>query len=168
MIQERDVQAILKRRALTLAAPLEDSSDSTSLALGIFSVGSYRLAVPLSGFRYVFDVVSITAIPRAPAHFLGVCVAGGHVVTLLNTGQFLHLPSVVAADLRSGVVIGHGERSIAFGARELLGIEEVDARIPRPIQHEASCLTRALDDVLIIDPALVFSDRRLSGAKESG
>jgi chemotaxis signal transduction protein len=99
----------------------------------VFTVAGRQLATDLRHTREVVVLPDRTAVPRAPAHILGVANLRGYVVPIVDIAHLLGLPprapSEAARPPRTVVLEGAGAQ-VAIVTDEVLGLESFDEVFP--------------------------------------
>lgn len=124
--QEQHRQAVLKARALKLAAAGTDASEEAeSCEVLEFMMSHERYAVEL---RYLLEVAplrELTPIPCTPDFVLGVVPIRGQIYSLLDLKKFFGLPQKGLADQNRVVVVCHAGMEVGILADEVLGTREL-------------------------------------------
>ena len=91
----------------------------------LFRLERDRYALPLGAVREVLNPpLRMSRVPRAPAAVRGVMNLRGRVVTVLELGMLLGLPS--AQTLSKVVLLDRGRRDLALLVTEVDGIEPIE------------------------------------------
>jgi purine-binding chemotaxis protein CheW len=113
-------EALLRERAAELAeGSLELQTEEEGLIAALFSVGEEIYAIPLEHLRAAIPLTSVTPIPRAPPHILGIVRFRGQAVTALS---FAAIFGVGGWRVDPGVLVvleGPNERLIAVDCEHI-------------------------------------------------
>ena len=114
-------EQILKERAHKISQPATALiSRSQGLPVVTIRLGEETYAFPQKNVIEVCNVSEITALPGAPAHFLGVFNFRGDVLCLLNLKRFLNLFEKGISDFRKIVVLTDGRTDIGILADAII------------------------------------------------
>jgi len=92
----------------------------------VFTLAGQQLAADIRHTREVVILPDRTAVPRTPAHVLGVANLRGNVVPIVDIGLALGLPPRPASETLPNVVLEDAGIQIAVPTDEVLGLELVD------------------------------------------
>jgi chemotaxis signal transduction protein len=96
----------------------------------VFTVAGRALAADIRHTREVVVLPDRTAVPRPPAHVLGVANLRGHVVPIVDIGHLFGLaPRPPGEAFRTIVLEGAGVQ-VAVAMDEVLGLEAFDDVLP--------------------------------------
>ena len=106
-----DQQALLEKRARTLAAPRavhDDAAAADMMDVLVFLIGDERLAMPLASIVAIIRAAVVTPLPRAVAPVYGVTAWRGRPLTVLSVGANAKLHDA----LSRLIVLGDGRRAV--------------------------------------------------------
>jgi chemotaxis signal transduction protein len=92
----------------------------------VFALGGFTLATDIRHTREVVVLPDRTAVPRAPAHVLGVANLRGHVVPIVDIGHLLGLGPRPASETARTIVLEAAGVQLAIPTDEVLGLESFD------------------------------------------
>lgn len=101
----------------------------------VFALAGERFAADIRHTREVVVLPERTAVPRAPAHILGVANLRGNVVPIVDIGFALGLPPRPASETLRNIVLEDAGIQIAVPTDEVLGLELVDDIRPMAASH---------------------------------
>ena len=128
---------VLRERAATLARPAEAEPDRRGLTdVVVLSVGTERYGIEVSHVAEVLADRGITPVPGTPPFVLGVLHHRGRILTVLDLGRLLDVPTEEGAARR--IVVVHA-------AGVTLGIAGETVTGPRAVAVAPAPATLAVD-----------------------
>jgi chemotaxis signal transduction protein len=122
----RDPVASSGERKVAIVDLASAASDIASLSLMLLRLGTRWFAIDVHAVAEVALKGTVTRIPTAPHHIMGITCLRGRLVTVVSMEQMLGgesaLPSDSPATLPRLVVVRHGEYEIALVAESIHGI----------------------------------------------
>lgn len=117
---------ILRKRAATLASPLEELDSLANLvSLLEFSMTGQRYAVYLENVHAVTRVSEITAIPLVPKHIPGIIRRRGESIALVSLPFFFDANRGGISDADFAVIVQVKGKRFALQVEEILGVSMV-------------------------------------------
>lgn len=95
----------------------------------VFAVGSSLYAVPADTASEVVTVPSLTRVPGAPAHLLGVFAHRGEVLPVVDLTRLLGTPGDGA--FRRAVLLRTPKGAVALTATKVLGVSTLEGSFER-------------------------------------
>jgi purine-binding chemotaxis protein CheW len=108
------MDAILRRRAESLAAEQDVEAAADVLSILLFGVGEEWYAVAIEAVREIYNEYLVTPVPCVPSFILGVINIRGEILSVTDIRQLLRL---AAADVESRapvIVVENGRCSTAL------------------------------------------------------
>lgn len=126
----------------TLAAdPVGDSMDPVVLErMALLVVGEHRFGVAIDRIREIIPARPYTPLPGSGPHVCGLINLRGRIVTVVDLGARLNLPSAAADPDHSIVIVEHRGKLAGLAVQEVSRIVDVD---PAALHDSAGAL-RAL------------------------
>lgn len=121
---------LLKRRAERLRSLGKGSHDEATLAVAEFAVGTRRFALPLQRLVVALPLRSVTSVPLAPSHLIGIYRYQGEMVPVMSLPPLLGEVSSLS-DSTTLLLVDVGGRIVGFDVERMpspgeLSIAEVD------------------------------------------
>jgi purine-binding chemotaxis protein CheW len=161
---QRAIDDVYCRRARQLAERQAVASESTTLAVLIFGVGTEHYAIELSELAEVFPYRGSTAVPGSPPVLLGVINVRGDIRCVADLRRMVDLSP--AEDAATGYVVVLRQQGHVIGLR-VDTVDEVREIDPSRLihaeagvgPHSGSRLVKALtaDPVMLIDTRALLS-----------
>jgi purine-binding chemotaxis protein CheW len=112
--------ALLKARATELALDTAElAHEEEALAAALFSVGEEVYAIPLEHLRAAIPLTTVTSVPLAPPHIIGVVRFRGQAVTVLSFAAIFGVSGWRIDPAVLVVIEGPGERLIAIDCEHI-------------------------------------------------
>lgn len=151
-------RALLARRTAALAR--EPAPPRSALDAIIITVGSERFALALSGARAVAVLRSVTPLPHAPVHVLGLTTFGGMVVPVFHLFAVLGVPLTALSEYGRMVVLGEPDDPFALAVNqvEIGSLELPLAPLPRTASPTLHGLAVGVDHtgVILLEPGALI------------
>jgi chemotaxis signal transduction protein len=125
---DREVEQLLKERALRLAQAEGQEELGSIESVVAFMVSGQCFGVPLGRVRHAGRLRHMTPLPGGSSYLLGITVMAGHLVSVLDVASFLDLRKQGLGDVSCCLVVHAGGRQIGLAAEQLIGIEDVPAK----------------------------------------
>lgn len=146
---------VLRERARQLAERPASPAVAARQDLLVVRCGSARYGIELAHLVGVHPASSITPLPDAPCHCLGVAVIGGHLYPVFDLAGSLGRPPVVPAFL--ALVKIAEDRVVGFAVAEVEGTETVRGLADAPVNANAAVRGVTRDLVAVLDTAVLVS-----------
>jgi len=120
-------QAILDRRAHSLALEAVEDHAADQLSLLLFRLGEEWYCVRLAAVREIFQEYEITTIPCVPGYILGVVNVRGEILSVTDPARIMGIGQVTAPDgvITPAIVVAEGDFATALVVEEVGDITEV-------------------------------------------
>jgi purine-binding chemotaxis protein CheW len=113
-------EAMLRARAAELAQGVaEVAPEHEGLAVAMFSVGEEIYAIPLEHLRAAIPLTTVTSIPQAPPHIIGIVRFRGQAVTVLSFAAIFGVGGWRVDPAVLVVLEGPGKRLIAIDCEHI-------------------------------------------------
>jgi len=161
-------QGILRKRAKTLARPLErEQGSGAGLDILEFLLAHETYAIEMRWVAETYPLKDLTPLPCTPPFVAGIINVRGRILSVVDIRKFFDLPEKGLTDLNKVIILHDGEMEFGILADEILGTRS----IPLPeIQAPLPTLTGIREEYLrgvtrertaILDGAKLLADRGL-------
>lgn len=119
-------QRILRERVALLAKPAKHSESAASgetIDVLVFVAGGERYGFETGEVAQVFPMLPITPIPGAPGFVVGVAVANGEVLSVIDLRSLLDLPLVRLVEPTAVVMLRSATMEFGLLVDEIVGIQ---------------------------------------------
>lgn len=116
-----DQMAFLSRRPEAPMTHVVDPDVGTRAFLG-FVVGGERYALPLASIREILRPLSITEVPRAPAHVMGIISVRGTVTTLIDLRSRLKVAAATPMPSNRILLVDPGTEKVGMFVDSVLQV----------------------------------------------
>ncbi|HET6352398.1 MAG TPA: chemotaxis protein CheW [Coriobacteriia bacterium] len=150
---------ILRRRAESLAAPVDEHALADLTSVLLFRVGRDWFGVSVADIREIFQDYAVTPLPCVPSHVRGVVNVRGEIISVLDPAVMMGL-SIGRVEITPdtpAIVLASGEIVAAIAVNEIGDIAEVD---PRAFETAAAIVDRVQAEFL---SASVHYDSQMIG-----
>ncbi len=161
------IEEAFRLRAAKLASKLDDSQERQEI-LGTFvvvSIGSGRFGVPIEALREISRAPVVTALPRLPAWILGVAMAGGQLVSVVDLGMLYGFAPATERPFLALIAGQQGELGVACDAVSefrVVRVNEVKTGVSDPaLGTSVPSRGTTLDLVTLLDIEVLFGDDRV-------
>jgi purine-binding chemotaxis protein CheW len=120
-------QAVLARRAHSLALEPEEDHTAELLSLLLFRIGEEWYAVRLTAVREIFQEYDVTTIPCVPGYILGVVNVRGEILSVTDPAKIMGIGQVTSPDgvVAPAIVVAEEDLATALVVEEVGDITEV-------------------------------------------
>lgn len=150
-LSEQD-RARLRERAARLGAEEPGELTSQPMHLARFRVGELECALPLEQLRAILPLKSVTPVPLAASHVLGVIRYEGSIVAAMSLGMLLGAKGWRRDPQVLGIVAYGDGRRVAFDFEEAPAAVVMDARL---LEAARNGRRRALTDIVVPGEATI-------------
>lgn len=164
MTGDDELQRLLRRRAVALAAPRVVTPAAEVLELIVFRAGNERYAIDAVEADEAIEVAEITPLPGVPPFYRGLIVEQGVVYPLIDIRP---LVGAKAGDelAPAHAILFSGERTVALGAETVESFVRIETTsiAPVPADGTRSPAIRGVtaDGITLLDIHLLLADARL-------
>jgi purine-binding chemotaxis protein CheW len=123
ILSAQETHAILKARAVLLAAPAAQMSESgTRLDCLEFMLSGERYAVEMTFITQTLPLAEFTPLFCTPGYVLGITNLRGRIVSIVDLRRFFELPEVGLCDLNRVIVVSNGTMEFGILADSITGM----------------------------------------------
>jgi purine-binding chemotaxis protein CheW len=124
---------ILHARARALARePIPEAEPSAHIEILEFALAGERYAVDLGFVHEVYVLKELTPVPCAPDFVLGIVVARGRILSVIDLKKFFGLPDKGLTDLNKIVVLRNETMEFGLLADQIIGVHELPLAAIQP------------------------------------
>ncbi len=125
-------KALLKARAISLAARKESEAREEHLEIIEFQLASETYGIELSHAREVSLLKELTPVPCTPAFVLGIINLHGRVLSVVDLKRFFDLPNKALTDLNRVIVVRKDSMEVGILADTIHGVRRIRLRELQP------------------------------------
>ncbi|MDQ6995605.1 MAG: chemotaxis protein CheW [Mariprofundaceae bacterium] len=120
-------QTILTHSDSTKSPELDGDLNQSYVEVMQILIGHEIILLPVTDVSEVVHYQSLTPVPMAPNHLLGVCNIHGQIVCVIDPCQVMSLPNSDKAhdDHVRFVVLSHPKMHLALRVEDIIGIESI-------------------------------------------
>jgi len=100
--------------------------DDKSFKLATFQVGTVSFGVDILKVQEINKHIEITKVPQAPEYVLGVMNLRGRIVTVIDLGMKLELPSTKLNDESRNVIVNSNSEHVGFLVDRIADVMSAD------------------------------------------
>jgi len=128
-------------------ATLVPDPDSETGAVAVLAVlaGEEAYGFPLAMVREILMPPPLTAVPRAPAHFLGIISVRGQIITLIDLPKMLNLEVEQTEPYGRVLLVDSGEELIGVAVDRVIQVYRME---PEHIEY-ASAMSAELSEYVL-------------------
>jgi purine-binding chemotaxis protein CheW len=124
---------ILHARARALARePIPEAEPSAHIEILEFALAGERYAVDLGFVHEVYVLKELTPVPCAPDFVIGIVVARGRILSVIDLKKFFGLPDKGLTDLNKIVVLRNETMEFGLLADQIIGVHELPLAAIQP------------------------------------
>jgi chemotaxis signal transduction protein len=106
---------------------LQSTAQEKSARYSVFSIGGKLFCLEISVVVEVLKPPRVTKLPNMTDHVLGVYNLRGNIITLLDIGGIMGLPSETKDDTEVAILIGRDNHNVSFIVNQILDFVEIDS-----------------------------------------
>jgi purine-binding chemotaxis protein CheW len=124
---------ILHARARALARePIPEAKPGAHIEILEFALAGERYAIDLGFVHEVYVLKELTPVPCAPDFVLGIVVARGRILSVIDLKKFFGLPDKGLTDLNKIVVLRNETMEFGLLADQIIGVHELPLAAIQP------------------------------------
>ncbi len=164
----QEATQILQTRAERTASQPHKSAGAEVITALVAVIQHEQYALPITEITAVYQNVVIVPVPCAPAFVAGITNVRGHVLSVVDLGTLLGLPTREDAAGAALVVVDAGDASIGFRVEAVGEIVELALSSMNPITatmnlNQAQYLRGIFaDGIALLDVRAILDDPRLA------
>lgn len=164
--EERD-RAILESRALELAKPLEETGFKNGTEVVVFELCGELYAVESAVVREIRRLSGVTSLPGVPAFVMGIMNVRGEILSVVDLGTLLALPSVPFHEAARVVVLSGAGMTFGIAVHGLKGTARLSLHKLQaaPVSGDgfAQSVVRGvtLDRLIVLDGEALLTEKSL-------
>lgn len=127
----------------------------------VFRLGDERYAMTVDAITSVHPMLAVTRVPSIPAYYRGVVNLRGQIVSVLDLGRFLNVPTDAPFDTRELIFIKQDNMTLALLVDHIEGVEIMPKDSVQTIDLRYS-LGVTVQEIVLIDLDYLLDDDRLT------